>query len=188
MSKRYKLTDANACTKGGMQWAVGVTNHATGTGSELCTDGYLHVYDSPEQAVFMRSAQVPKYTRIFEVECPDDGITDGTKRSVKEATVLREVRLPRLSTTKRVEIAIRCALLVCHDKAWRKWAHGWLDGTDRSRSAASSSAADAAGAAAYAADSADAAHAAAAAAADASYNKPIPLLRIINRVMERGPG
>jgi hypothetical protein len=65
------------------------------------------------------------------------------------------------------EFAIRVAKKVYFEKSWVKWADSWLDGTDRSNSAAAAAAAaaDAYAADAYAADAYAAA--AAAAAADA---------------------
>jgi len=51
--KRYKLTDQNLQTHGGYQWVVGEWHKATGDGKALCTDGWLHCYDSPELAVLL---------------------------------------------------------------------------------------------------------------------------------------
>jgi len=202
----YKLTDRNGSTKRGMHWAVGKTNRATGKGKELCTDGYLHVYDTPEQAAFMRPAHVESYTRLFKARSRCKGITDGTKRGIKSCTVLEEVKLPELTTEQRVEIAIRASLLIYKEESYRKWTKGWLSGKDRSAYAAvhaAHAAADAARAADVAADAVHAARAAADAAraadvaADAAYAvayaaraavhaaKPIDLISIINQVKEK---
>lgn len=134
---RYKLTNTDGTTSFRMEWAVGKTNRATGTGTKLCTDGYLHVYDLPEQAVLMREAHVGRsYTRLWEVECPDEGITDGTKRGVKTATVLREIPLPKLTYEQRIEIAVRLVLISCKEEQWKAWATSWLSKKDRSRASA----------------------------------------------------
>ena len=132
----YKATDGDGHTKGGMYWGVGVTNRATGEGNELCTNGVLHVYETPEQAAFMLPAHVEGYTRLFEVEVPEIVANDGTKCWVKEATVLREIPMPVLTTEQRVTIAIRVSLLAYSNPGYVKWAEDWLSGEDRSERAA----------------------------------------------------
>jgi hypothetical protein len=134
MKYRYiKLTRADGKTHNNMQWDVGVTNRATGTGYKLCTDGVLHVYDTPEQAEFIKPVQVPNYTRAWIVESDDEGVTDGTKRGVKSCTVIEETTLPEITTEQRVEIAIRCALTVYDDPSFVEWAEKWLSGADRTK-------------------------------------------------------
>lgn len=41
-----------------------------------------------------------------------------------------------VDTTQRVRFGILCALQVYQDPAWRKWAEGWLSGSDRGEAAA----------------------------------------------------
>ena len=48
--KAYKLTDKNGQTKNSTQWGPGITHEAPGAG-QLCSDGWIHVYDHPELAV-----------------------------------------------------------------------------------------------------------------------------------------
>jgi len=181
----YKLTDAEGRTNGAgkapkpMQWAVGVTNRAAGEGTTLCTSGVLHVYRTPEQAAFMAPAHVPGYSRLYEVEVPEIPVDDGTKCGVKEATVLREIPLPELTTEQRVEIAIRVSLWMHDDPEYRRWAEEWLDGRDRSAEAALAALAARAAQAAEAALAALAALAARAARAAA----PISLCEIITGVV-----
>jgi len=177
----YKATDPQGRTRGGMDWTVpGTVNEATGRGTELCTDGVLHVYRTPEQAAFMIPVHVLNYTRLFEVEVPEIVADDGAKCGCKRATVIREVPMPVLTIEQRVGIAIRVSLLVYSEPGYVRWAEGWLSGKDRSADAAYAAraaadaahaayAADAAAHAAYAADAA--AHAADAddAAAHAAY-------------------
>lgn len=156
-----KLTREDGTTRKGMRWDVGVTNRATGAGNRLCSDGVLHVYDTPEQAAFMRFAHCDSYTRAWEVESEDEGVTDGTKRGSKSCTVVQEIQLPKITTEQRVEIAVRASLLVYADAAYAEWANKWLSGEDRTAKAAYA----AAEAASHAANAAYAAHAAANAAA-----------------------
>jgi hypothetical protein len=164
---RYKLTDKYAKTRRGMMWEIGKTNRATGKGKELCSDGFLHVYETAEQAVFMAPAHVDSYTRIFEVEVPEVVVDDGTKQGVKEATPIREIEMPVIGTDQRVEIGIRVSLLVYKEPSYVTWAENWLNGKDRSFNAANS----AANAAYSAANSAaNAANSAAYSAANAAYS------------------
>jgi hypothetical protein len=132
---RYKATRADGTTQGGMTWEVGKTNRATGEGG-LCSSGVLHVYDTPLQASFMIPAHVRGYMRLWEVECEDEGITDGTKRGVRDATPIREIPMPKITTEQSVEIAIRCALTVHSDPTYQRWADDWISGRDRSAEAA----------------------------------------------------
>jgi len=132
----YKLTDRAGNTKHGMHWGVGKTNRAVGKGKALCTDGYLHVYDTPEQAAFMRPSHVPTYSRLFKVKSRNKGITDGTKRGIKSCTVLEEVELPELTVEQQVEIAIRASLLADTEEKYVRWARAWISGKDRSADAA----------------------------------------------------
>ena len=131
-----KLTSAEGTTRNDMTWPIGKTNRATGKDRKLCSDGFLHVYDTPEQAAFMRPAHISVYTRAFEVESNDKGITDGTKRGIKSCTVVREITLPELTNEQRVEIAIRVSLLVYKEKSYARWAKDWLSGEDRTAHAA----------------------------------------------------
>jgi hypothetical protein len=120
-----KLTRDNGTTRNNMKWAVGVTNHATGDRYVLCSDGVLHVYDTPEQAVLMQHAQCRKHTRAWIVASDDTGVSDGTKRGIKSCTVLREIDLPELTTEQRVEIAIRASLLGYDADHYKQWADDW---------------------------------------------------------------
>lgn len=47
-----------------------------------------------------------------------------------------EIPLPVVTVTQRVAYAILCALEVPHTPKFHTWAEGWLNGTDRSSSAA----------------------------------------------------
>lgn len=170
MNTYIKLTREDGTTRYGMTWEIGKTNRAAGGGTKLCTDGVLHVYDTPEQAAFMRPIHCDSYTRAWEVGSRCKGVTDGTKRGIKSCTVVREIELPQITIEQRVEIAIRVSLSVYQGSAYVEWAQRWLSGEDRSKAAANAAAAAAARAAAYAAAyAADAAAYAARAAAYAAY-------------------
>jgi hypothetical protein len=165
---------------------------------QLCTDGVLHVYDTPEQAALMQHVYCRDYTRAWIVASDDEGISDGITRGIRSCTILQEIKLPELTTDQCVEIAIRVALLLGYDyEYYQRWADGWLSGRNRSAAAADAAAsvADAddtyaARAAAYAATAAGRAVRAAADAANAvrttglDTNK-IDLQAIIDQVLGR---
>ena len=49
--KCYKLTDSAGRTHGDTQWGAGTRHEATGVATRgLCSDGWIHAYESPELA------------------------------------------------------------------------------------------------------------------------------------------
>ena len=146
---KYKLTDKNGKTQSGQvcetQWGEGVTHTATGQELELCTDGVIHYYDDPYLAILMNPVHGnydEETMQLWEVETEGKTITDGRKSGAKTVTTMRRIAKPTLSTRQRMEIAIRCALEVYHEKAFREWATRWLSGADRSEEAALATAND----------------------------------------------
>jgi hypothetical protein len=189
--KLYKLTDKNHTTRNATKWGEGVEHTAPG-GGELCTVMWLHAYRTPEQAAFM----APRYGYAGEVLWEADGdvgIDDGTKVGCTRLKTLCVVPMPELTTEQRVEIAIRCAMIVYKGEKWTQWARDWLDGKNRGRSAATYAAyvASVATYDAYAANATYAAYAANAANAayDAAYAAyaeklaPSALIDIIEQVV-----
>ena len=139
---RYKLTDENGKTYGGCEWGPGVSHSAPGTG-ELCSDGWIHVYDSPCVAVMMNPCHADfENPRLWECEVSGNELNDhGLKRGVQKCMTVREIPMPVLTTEQRVEIVIQCALYDCKTRYFTsdnfiRWAEWWLDGTDRSAAAA----------------------------------------------------
>jgi len=134
---RYKLTDENGQTYGGYEWGPGVSHSAPGTG-ELCSDGWIYVYDSPCVAVMMNPCHADfENPRLWECEVSGKELDDhGLKRGVQKCMTVQEIPVPVLTTEQRVEIAIRCALRVWSNVDFTRWAERWLDGTDRSAAAA----------------------------------------------------
>jgi len=190
MTIMYKLTTQDKTTMGGMKWEIGKTNTATGKGTSMCTDQVLHCYASPHQAVFLNSIHANiNNPRLFMIACSELVDTDGLKHASKSQTPIKELPVPSLTTNQRVAIAIKLALTVYKAVGFVKWAHNWLNGTDRTvdaayaaytagraaatytADAATYTAAYAAYTAAYAAYTADAAYTATRAAytADAAY-------------------
>ena len=168
--KLYKLTDKYGKTRNDTQWGEGVTHAASGRGTNLCSDGFIHAYEHPLIALLMNPAHAGFDTpRLWEAE-GDVVKRDGqTKCGCRSLTTVRELPLPIISTEQRIAFAIRCALAVYHQPFFEIWANQWLDDTDRSRAAARTAAAEAAAERAEAAEAAEAALRAAEAAAAAVH-------------------
>jgi len=161
--RKFKLTDQNMQTHNGYQWELGVWREAEGDPKQnLCSDGWLHCYDSPLLAVLHNPIHAGiENPRLFEVEVDGETKNDwGLKCGYRSMRLTRELNLPHVTTEQRIRYAIFCALSVCDDPAFIQWAEDWLSGKNRSAEAAEA-AAWAARAAAEAATRAAAAEAAA---------------------------
>ena len=187
----YKLTTQDLTTRNGYQWTLGEWRETSGEG-ELCGPGFLHAYSDPYLAAFMNPHHADiECPRFFRAEGRGKKLDDhGMKCGYSQMRIVEE--LPAIEPTigQRVEFGIRCALAVCSDEKFVKWANKWLSGEDRTASAAyaayASSAADAAASsAAYAAYAADYAadYANYAAAASAYASAAIDLIAIAHQVM-----
>jgi hypothetical protein len=94
------------------------------------------------------------------------GKSDGQlKVGCADGRTLARISLPKISTEKRAEFAIRCALRVFQNPTFVVWATAWLSGSDRTQESAEATWAAAARAARAEAWAAEAAEAAAWAAA-----------------------
>lgn len=140
-----------------------MTHSAPGTGP-LCSEGWIHVYDSAEVAELMDPihGNFGETALLWAVEWSGRSLDDhGLKRGVQRCTTLEPVERSPLTTEDRVWVAILATGEVCTAAEWRRWATRWLADADRS---AASAAAKASEAASWAASSASAASAAEAAA------------------------
>jgi len=192
MKYLYKLTDENGCsglTQNAIttHWAEGITHeidkYLQSPDAPLCSRSFIHCYKHPLTAVFMNPIHGNFKNPILweckgKIEKKDGQLKCGTF----SLTTVKKLPLPVLSTTQRVKIAIYCSLTQEQPEKYKKWAINWLNGKDRTATAATAAnaavytadaytaaAADAANAAANAAYTADAADAAAAAANAAAY-------------------
>jgi len=163
--RAYKLTDQTGCTLNHTQWGKGVSHTATGKHKHLCSNGYIHFYESPLIAVIRncKDANI-KNPILWIAEASGELDRQPLKSGAKTLKTIRQIPLPVISTEQMIAFAILCAKKVCDNKLWLVWANSWLKGIDRSEAAA----ADAAYAAKAAADTADAAADAAAYAAYAA--------------------
>ena len=171
-----KLTNKDGYTKNRTLWGENITHEATGSSNQaLCSDGWIHFYEHPLIAVFMNPVHArlnePRlYSCLIEGEIKKDG---QLKSGCKKLTTLSRLPLPVITSEQRIEIGIRCAMIVYKEQHWSLWAQKWLSGEDRTKKSADAAYDTAHDAAAYAVI--DAAHAAA---------SVIPLLRIIKEVLK----
>ena len=106
----YKLTDDKNQTHGGTQWGKGVTHKAKGRGEELCTEDVIHAYKHPLLAVLLNPIHADfDKVRLWEAE-GEIVIDDGLKLGCKALTILKRIRVPKVTTEQRVRFAILCAL------------------------------------------------------------------------------
>ena len=165
----YKVTNQDGKTQGGTQWAPDITHNALGAPDQpLCTDSWIHYYETLPLAVFMH----PTHTdfpnpRFWEFEPIGNTICSNDKSGARAGRTVREVQAPAVTTEQRIAFGIFAALEVSQEPSFTTWAEGWLSGSDRSNKAARA-AAEAAARAAWAAAWAAEAWAAEAAAARAA--------------------
>jgi hypothetical protein len=152
--KLYKLTDSNNQTHGATQWGEGIEHTASGKG-QMCGPGWLHAYRDPLLAVLMNSAHADFTNPVLWIADGDVGVDDGLKVGCTRLKTLSVIELPIITTEQRVTFAILCALEVCREPSFVKWANAWIDGTDRSAEAAKAAEAAAKAAWAAAADKID---------------------------------
>jgi hypothetical protein len=171
MTKAYKLTDANMQTRNNTQWVLQEFKETSGKGN-LCGPGWLHYYSDAKLAAFLNPIHANfAAPRLFEIEVAGDIKSDrGIKYGCTKMRLVQELQFVKPTVEQCIKFGILCALEVCKEASFVKWANGWLDGTDRSRKSARAAARAAAAAYAAAADW-DAAYdaGAAAAAAEAAY-------------------
>ena len=132
----YKLTDENMETLGNTKWGENVTHKATGDGTTICSDGWIHAYTSPLLATLMNPVHGDFINPICWEAEGEIGITDGTKVGCKQLTTIRMVELPEVSRVQRIAFGILVSLEVYEEAEFVAWANKWLSGEDRSRIAA----------------------------------------------------
>lgn len=139
---KIKITDKDMKTHKGCQWVIGEKKTIKKEGNTLCSDEVFHFYDSPKLAVLLNPEHGnydAKTMRLWEIE-GDEVAHDGLKGGSKWQILKKEIPIPNITLEQKVEFAIQCAKLVNSDKEWNKWGQDWLDGKDRSASAAESAA------------------------------------------------
>jgi len=167
---KYKLTTQDGTTHNYYQWSLPKGEkpgdwHRTSGKGDLCGPGWLHYYHHPLLAVLLNPIHADIQDPIlWEVEVGEEQKDDaGLKGGATKVRLLKKIDLPMLSTEQRVAFGIYCALEICKDEKFVRWANGWLMGSDRSAAAAAQ-----VPRAAYSATEAEAAQAAWAAEAEAA--------------------
>jgi len=137
--KYYKLTDQNMQTYNGFRWKLDEWKEAKGDPVQpLCSDGWLHCYDSPLLAVLHNPIHANiQNPRLFEVEVSGDTKNDnGMKRGFRKMRLVKEVSLPIVTREQQIRYGILCAKAVYTDPEFVVWADQWLSGKDRTEAAA----------------------------------------------------
>ena len=130
--KVFKLTDSRYLSYGGTQWGEGVTHEARGEGTDLCSDGVIHVYKTLVGAGMFNCihANFPNPV-AWATEVEEVVVNDGLKIGAKRVTTLRVVPLPEIPLEKKIEFGIRVVKKVYPEPEWNQWANDWLTGKDR---------------------------------------------------------
>jgi len=140
MMPYYKLTDAKGQTHGGTQWGPGVRHEATGKGTGLCSDGWIHCYPDKYLAVLRNPCDAQfKNPQCWLFEPEGESLIESLKCGFQAGTTVKRVPLPRFTTNQKVVFAILCAKASPDwqgKAAWNTWADKWLSGEDRTVSAA----------------------------------------------------
>ena len=143
---RYKLVDQDGYTRKGM---AGETYWLDGGGEGgktggLCTDGVIHYYDHPMLAVLFNpihaNIQPP---RLIEIEIDEEKCHESWKGGCRKASFVKELTLPEIKAEQSIAFAIKISLKYYKDADYILWANNWLNGKDRSVSAARAAASSA---------------------------------------------
>jgi hypothetical protein len=105
----------------------------------LCGPGWIHFYDDPLLAVFLNPVHADfSNPRLWECEVSGEIRNDrGLKFGAQTLTTLWEITpVPEVTLEQRIRFAIFCALEVCKDPGFVRWADRWLDSSDRSSESA----------------------------------------------------
>ena len=99
------------------------THTASGRG-QLCTAGWIHLYDDPLIAVLLDPVHgdylAEPNAHMWEVEWSGETLDDyGLKRGATKVTTLQRIELPSVTGEQRIRFGILCAWEVCDNPAWR---------------------------------------------------------------------
>ena len=134
--KCYKVTDRNT-TSNGMKWGPEVSNTATGKGTVLCTDGFIHFYRNPILAALMRYRHVPLFSRptLWESEYSGKVVHEPLKSGSKTLKTVKKIPFPKITKNQRIAIGILCVKKYSSKNSPKfvNWANNWLSGKDRTK-------------------------------------------------------
>jgi hypothetical protein len=138
----YKLTNREGKTRAGWanetQWGENTTHTAVGPeNGPLCSDSWIHAYESPEMAIIMNPAHaIIQHPILWEAEGHICLSESGLKCGCRTLTTIRETPLPNITLEQRIRFTIGCAAQVYADPSWVAWATQWVSGADRTEAAA----------------------------------------------------
>ena len=127
-----KLTTQDMKTRKGKEnetlWVLGEWHEAKGNGKTLCSDAYLHFYPNIEMAI-LRNCMDANIENPRAFECEAEGVYEETlKCGAKRLRVVREIKMPTVTSEERVFTAILLALDVYDTPEFEQWAVAWCDG------------------------------------------------------------
>lgn len=175
MTTKIKLTDQNMKSYGGFQWKLGVPVPPLSGEGRLCSEVFYHFYDDLLVGLFMNPIHADiKNLRAFEAKVSGKSENDNnSKCGYTEATLTKELEVPKITLNQRVAFAIFCSLEVYKEEKYVVWAKSWLNGNDRTKEAT------AAATWAWAAEAA-----AEAAEAEEAEDKKIDFITLAKKAME----
>ena len=133
MNIRYKLTDQDLNTYHWTHWYLNEWKETSGLEDKLCTSSWLHCYTSPLLAILLNPIHADIINpKLFKCEVEGKCLTDkGLKEGWTRMRIIEEMEVPQLSNINKIAFGILCALEVCKEEKFVKWANNWLDGSDR---------------------------------------------------------
>ena len=142
---KYKLINQEGYTRKGEEgetyWLDKKEKNAVGEGVALCTRSLIHWYNHPLLAVLFNPIHANiSNPRLIEIEIDKVWAHDGLKGGCKKAKIVKEIALPEITIEQKVTFAIEISLKYYKGKNYKKWAKNWLNGKDKSESAAISAA------------------------------------------------
>jgi len=131
--KLYKLTDQKMRTHKGLRWELGRWYEMNGEDDS----GWLYFYTNPLLAVLLNPIHADfKNPKLFEAEGEIGKRNYNIRVGCKCGRIVKEIKLPKITTAQRVRWAILCSLEVYDQPEYRRWAANWLSGEDRTTTAA----------------------------------------------------
>lgn len=128
MNKLYKLTNELDKTRNETQWGPGISHKATGPGTDLCSNAYIHAYESPELAIIMNPVHADFWNPHLWKARGVIKISDGTKCGCKSIMTIKRIPIPIVTDEQKIKFGILAALEVCEDPYFVKWTNDWLNG------------------------------------------------------------
>lgn len=145
MATLFKIVDYLTLeTYGGTVWGDGVTHAAAGDpAQDLCTDGYIHAYESDVIANFMNPIHLGFEDGAYRIWQATGTVSKSQelKKGCLSLTTDFQISVIAPTDINRIAFAILCSKQIYESENWSIWTLGWLSGLDRSAETAQESAA-----------------------------------------------